>query len=88
MSTAGVDPPSMGSSLGPRSQVRIDARYEYRQFDLPRSASRDSARAVLTEFAEYGRWELDRHRIYPDGRRSVRMRRRIIRVDRQTGFGE
>lgn len=61
-----------------------DARkswYEYRQFDLPRSASRDVARAALTEFAEYGRWELDRHRIYPDGRRMVRLRRRIIRVE-------
>jgi len=35
----------------------------------------------LTEVAEYGRWELDRHRIYPDGRRKVRLRRRILRPD-------
>lgn len=61
-------------------QGRISAHYEYRQVSLPRTASRDAARAVLTEFAEYGRWELDRHRIYPDGRRSVRLRRRIIKV--------
>ena len=55
--------------------------FEYRHVNLPRSASRDLARAVLTEFAEYGRWELDRHRVYPDGRRTVTLRRRIIRVD-------
>jgi hypothetical protein len=59
---------------------KASAHYEYRQVSLPRTASRDVARAVLTEFAEYGRWELDRHRIYPDGRRSVRLRRRIIKV--------
>ena len=59
-----------------------DSHYEYRQVNLPRTASRDIAKAVLTEFAEYGRWELERHRIYPDGRRLVRLRRRIIRMDR------
>jgi hypothetical protein len=64
--------------------VRTAARYEYRQVTLPREASRDVARAVLTEFAEYGRWELDRHRIYPDGRRTVRLRRRIIRLQEQS----
>lgn len=62
-------------------QVRRSlVHYEYRQVTLPRSMSRDSTRAVLTEYAEYGRWELDRHRIYPDGRRSLRLRRRILRV--------
>jgi Family of unknown function (DUF5703) len=34
----------------------------------------------LTDAAEYGRWELDRLRLYPDGRRRVVLRRRIIRV--------
>lgn len=52
--------------------------FEYRTLTLPRNSSRDLAKAVMTESAEYGRWELDRHRIYPDGRRSVRLRRRIV----------
>jgi hypothetical protein len=56
--------------------------YEYREFALPRGTSRDAARRVLTEFAEYGRWELDRLRLYPDGRRRVWLRRRVMRVMR------
>ncbi len=58
---------------------RPHVHYEYRLLSLPRSVSRDTTRAVLTEYAEYGRWELDRHRVYPDGRRSLRLRRRIMR---------
>ncbi|MEZ5116663.1 MAG: DUF5703 family protein [Candidatus Nanopelagicales bacterium] len=56
--------------------------YEYRELTLPRGTTRDAARAVLTEFAEYGRWELARLRLYPDGRRRVWLRRRVIRVTR------
>nr|WP_221473679.1 DUF5703 family protein [Planomonospora venezuelensis] len=47
---------------------------------LPRGTSRDAARQLLTEHAEYGGWELDRLRLYPDGRRDVRLRRKIIRA--------
>lgn len=56
--------------------------YEYRQFSLPRGTSRDVARSLLTEEAEYGHWELARLRLYPDGRRQVWLRRRVIRVAR------
>ncbi|WP_444978694.1 DUF5703 family protein [Acrocarpospora phusangensis] len=49
---------------------------------LPRGTTRETARQVLTEHAEYGHWELDRLRLYPDGSRRVRLRRRIIRVSR------
>ncbi len=56
--------------------------YEYRQFSLPRGTSRDAARSVLTEYAEYGHWELARSRIYPDGRRQVWLRRKVMRVAR------
>ena len=56
--------------------------YEYREVRLPAHTAREVARAVLTEFAEYGRWELDRHRIYPDGRRRIRLRRRVMRIPR------
>jgi len=55
--------------------------FEYRTLTLPRQATRSAAKSALTEVAEYGRWELDRHRIYPDGRRKVRLRRRILRPD-------
>jgi hypothetical protein len=54
--------------------------YEYQRMDLPRSISRNGARRLLTDAAEYGRWELDRLRLYPDGRRRVVLRRPIIRV--------
>lgn len=56
--------------------------YEYREFALPRGTSRDAARSVLTEYAEYGHWELARLRLYPDGRRRVWLRRRVMRVER------
>ncbi|AEW97489.1 hypothetical protein SCATT_51180 [Streptantibioticus cattleyicolor NRRL 8057 = DSM 46488] len=46
--------------------------------------SRNAARRLLTEHAEYGHWELDRLRLYPDGSRKVRLRRRIIRQVRAT----
>jgi hypothetical protein len=58
--------------------------YEYRELALPRDTPRDVARTVLTEYAEYGRWELDRLRLYPDGRRRVWLRRRVMRVERTT----
>ncbi len=54
--------------------------WEYREISMPRSIPRDEARAALTELAEHGSWELARLRIYPDGRRRVWLRRRIIRV--------
>ncbi len=60
----------------------MSATYEYREFSFPRGTSRDSARSVLTEYAEYGKWELARLRLYPDGRRRVWMRRRVMRISR------
>ena len=56
------------------------ADYEYQRFDLPRGTSRNVARRLLTDAAEHGRWELDRLRLFPDGRRRVVLRRRIIKV--------
>lgn len=49
---------------------------------MPRGTTRDDARTVLTEFAEYGHWELSRLRLYPDGRRRVWLRRRVMKVAR------
>ncbi|HEY9523008.1 MAG TPA: DUF5703 family protein [Thermopolyspora sp.] len=56
--------------------------YSYLDLYFPRETSREAARQVLTEHAEYGGWELHRLRLYPDGRRRVRLRRRVIRVSR------
>lgn len=56
------------------------AEYEYQRFTLPRGLSRNAAQRVLTDAAEYGHWELDRLRLFPDGTRKVILRRRILRV--------
>ena len=55
------------------------AEYEYQVFRLPRDVSRDSARRMVTDQAEYGHWELARLRLYPDGTRRITLRRKIIR---------
>jgi hypothetical protein len=60
--------------------------YEFRSLLLPRDVSRNEARRLLTEEAEYGHWELDRLRLYPDGRRKVVLRRKIIRQVRGWSF--
>jgi uncharacterized protein DUF5703 len=58
--------------------------YEFRDVYVPRGVSRKAATRLLTEHAEYGYWELDRLRLFPDGSRRVRLRRRIIRQLRAT----
>jgi hypothetical protein len=58
--------------------------YEFRDVYVPRGVSRSDAQRLLTDHAEYGHWELDRLRLYPDGSRRVRLRRRIIRQLRAT----
>ena len=60
------------------------AEYEFREMYVPRGVSRKEAQRLLTDQAEYGLWELDRVRLYPDGSRRVRLRRRIIRQVRAT----
>ena len=54
--------------------------WEYQRVTLPRGTSRNAAQRLLTEAAEREHWELDRLRLYPDGRRKVVLRRRIMRV--------
>ncbi len=56
--------------------------YEFLRLALPRGTTRGEARRLLTEHAEYGHWELDRLRLFPDGSRKVVLRRRIMRVVR------
>ena len=58
------------------------ATYEFRTVTLGRDATRSDARRLLTEEAEYGRWELARTRLYLGGKKVYTPRRRIIRVER------
>jgi hypothetical protein len=53
--------------------------YSYLVVYLPRGTSRDAARQILTDHAEYGHWELSRMRLYADGSRKATLRRPIIR---------
>ena len=55
------------------------AEYSYLVLYIPRGTSRDAARRMLTDHAEYGHWELSRLRMYPDGSRKATLRRMIIR---------
>ncbi len=55
------------------------AEYSYLVLYMPRGMPRDAARRVLTEHAEYGRWELARLRLNADGSRKATLRREIIR---------
>ncbi|MBW8487277.1 DUF5703 family protein [Actinomadura parmotrematis] len=53
--------------------------YTYLVLRLPRGTTRNEARQIMAEHAEYGGWELDRLRLYSDGSRRIRLRRKIIR---------
>ncbi|MBI9114959.1 DUF5703 family protein [Sanguibacter suaedae] len=75
-------------TASPRARTRSDdsswaahgAQYEYRTLTIPRDLSGNDARRMLTEQAEYGRWELARSTLYIGGERRVWLRRKIIRV--------
>jgi hypothetical protein len=58
------------------------AQYSYMVLYLPRGTTRDVARRILTDHAEYGRWELARLRLYADGSRKATLRRQTIRAVR------
>jgi Family of unknown function (DUF5703) len=69
-------PPLLGD-LSPGS-----GEYEYRLFTLTRTLSRTEVRRILTDYAEYGRWELARVQLMMNGTRRIWLRRKIIRVVR------
>jgi hypothetical protein len=79
----------MEQDLAPDSSHRVPpvimsvmVEYTYLILRLPRGTSRDAARRLMTEHAEYGGWELDRLRLYPDGSRRIQLRRKVIRQTR------
>lgn len=55
---------------------QIDGDWEYRQLRLPPGISRPSAMVQLAIHAEFAGWELKNVRLYADGTRRVRLRRR------------
>jgi Family of unknown function (DUF5703) len=59
--------------------MRPMTQYSYLVVYLPRGLSRDAARQILTDHAEYGDWELTRLLLFADGSRKATLRRRIIR---------
>ena len=73
----------MTSSTARARRSEWDAQggqWEYRVLRIPATTSGGDARRLLTEEAEYGRWELARLRLYAGGERRVWLRRKIIRV--------
>ncbi|MFN3866745.1 MAG: DUF5703 family protein [Demequina sp.] len=65
-----------------RGRTPGSSRVEWRVIDIPRDVPRADTRALLTEQAEYGRWELARSQILYGGDRRVWLRRRVMRVQR------
>ncbi|WP_228375137.1 DUF5703 family protein [Demequina iriomotensis] len=59
-----------------------DSRYDWRVVDIPVEITRAEQRALLTEQAEYGRWELIRSQRFVGGARRVWLRRRVMNVRR------
>lgn len=73
---------SFSAGPAPATASRRLAEYEFRHLHLPRGTSRGTARRLLTDQAEYGRWELAKVRMFPDGTRKIVLRRKIIRMRR------
>jgi uncharacterized protein DUF5703 len=74
--------PTRRAAPAPAGSVPGSGEYEYRVITLPRGLSRSDARRLLTDHAEYGRWELARVQLFMGGARRVWLRRRIMRVAR------
>ena len=65
-----------------RGRAHSSSRFEWRVVDIPRDVTRSETRSLLTEQAEYGRWELSKSQILYGGARRVWLRRRVMRVQR------
>ncbi|WP_299169518.1 DUF5703 family protein [uncultured Arthrobacter sp.] len=57
-------------------------QYEYLVLTVSAGEPLSSARQLLTEHAEYGKWELERSCIYIGGNRRFWLRRKVLRVQR------
>ena len=72
--------PSAGRRYGVlvngEQQHQVRGGLQYERLYMPPGTSRRAAQTVLTLHAEFGEWELDRLRLYPDGSRRVVLRRK------------
>lgn len=57
-------------------------QYEYLVLTVTPGESVPTAHQRLREHAEYGKWELERSRLYLGGGRRYWLRRRVLRVER------
>ncbi len=57
-------------------------QYEYLVLTVNAGEPLSAARQLLTEHAEYGKWELERSCIYMGGNRRFWLRRKVLRVQR------
>ena len=72
-----------GHVINPRSERPTGVSHmQWRVVDIPLSITRAEATQVLSEQAEYGRWELARSLVFTGGARRVWLRRRSMRVER------
>lgn len=74
--------PRLGSVPWQARVSQSQSQYEYRVLTIGGTESRNDTRRLLTDEAEYGRWELARTRMFPGGTRKVWLRRKIIHVQR------
>lgn len=57
-------------------------QYEYLVLTVNAGEPLPAARKLLTEHAEYGKWELERSCIFMGGGRRYWLRRKVLRVER------
>ena len=62
--------------------TRVEPTWEFREIFFSRYSDREETRQFLTFKADRGRWELDRTKIYRDGRKKIRLRRKVYRVEK------
>jgi hypothetical protein len=55
--------------------------YEYRVVNVPPQMAPTAARKLITDQAEYGRWEMAKSARYWGGARRVWLRRKTLRVE-------
>jgi hypothetical protein len=60
----------------------MSAVWEFREMSFYSDAKRSDVKNYLTSMAEIERWELDRVHVSQDGRRSIRLRRKIYHLQR------
>ena len=66
---------------GPANSA-TSGKYEYLVLSVKPGESIAEARQRVREHSEYGKWELERSRLYMGGGRRYWLRRRVIAVER------